>query len=159
MATPNSRTLSVEFLTEFIRIYKSHPALWKIKSKEYANKYLKKNGYEELVQLCKSAISTADKDFVVRKINSLRGAFRKEHQKVRKSLKSGNSDEMYVPNLWYYNLLLFTANQDKDMGDIKSDLLHKDDSTDSTDDGESERTETLVNKVSTSNSYLLIPCI
>ena len=37
------KTNKREFLLEFIHIYKDHPALWKVKSREYANK-ISRNG-------------------------------------------------------------------------------------------------------------------
>jgi hypothetical protein len=50
---------------------------------------------------------------VVKKINNLRSAFRKEHKKVIKSQVSGASaEEMYAPRLWYYNQLLFLSDQE-----------------------------------------------
>lgn len=54
-----------DFLTEFIEIYKSHPALWKIRSNEYVNKILKNNGYENT---SKKMFPSADCNFVSKKI-------------------------------------------------------------------------------------------
>nr|CAD7433888.1 unnamed protein product [Timema monikensis] len=103
------RHASKEFLTRFIEIYKSHPALWKVKSKEYANRNLKNAGYDALVEFYRKVDSKADRDFVAKKIQSLRGSFRKELKKFVKSRKSGaSSDDHYVPSLWYFDLLSFT---------------------------------------------------
>ncbi|KAJ8956003.1 hypothetical protein NQ318_006277 [Aromia moschata] len=90
------------------------PCLWKVKSKEYLNKNLKNEGYDKLVEFCKPIFSTANRDFVYKKIQSLRGAFRKEFKKVSDSIRSGKgAEEIYSPTLWYYDLLLFTIYQEK----------------------------------------------
>lgn len=50
----------------------------------------------------------ANKDLVVKKINSLRTAYRKERKKVIDTTKSGSgTDEIYIPTLWYYTLFDF----------------------------------------------------
>jgi Alcohol dehydrogenase transcription factor Myb/SANT-like len=49
----DSRYWSKEVVTEFIEIYKCHPCLWKIKSRDYTNRNLKNAAYEKLVQFCK----------------------------------------------------------------------------------------------------------
>jgi hypothetical protein len=109
----DSRCWNKEFLTEFINEYRLHPCLWKIKSKDYSNKYLKNEAYEKLVAFCKAIFPEADRAFVTKKIQSLRGSFRKELKKVMDSTRSGSSaDDVYLPNLWYYDLLLFTKDQE-----------------------------------------------
>ncbi|KAF5277243.1 hypothetical protein FQR65_LT00351 [Abscondita terminalis] len=102
-----------EFLTKFIEKYKSYPCLWKIKSKEYTNKNLKNVAYESLVEMCRNIYPEANRDFVVKKIQSLRGSFRKELKRVTYSKTTGTSaDGVYTPSLWYFDLLLFTKDQE-----------------------------------------------
>ncbi|CAJ0922608.1 unnamed protein product [Ranitomeya imitator] len=75
-----------------IEMYRSLPCLWKIKSADYSNRYKKKDAYEKL---------------------ALRTVYKKELNKVEKSLKSGaGTDDVYVPKLWYYDLLAFTRDQE-----------------------------------------------
>lgn len=63
--------------------------------------------------MCKSIYPEANRDFVVKKIQSLRGSFRKELKKLDTSKRSGSSaDDVYVPSLCYYDLLLFTKDQE-----------------------------------------------
>lgn len=65
------------------------------------------------MKLCKTIHPEANRDFVVKKIQSLRGSFRKEVKKVEDSKRSGASaEDIYVPLLWYYDLLLFTQDQE-----------------------------------------------
>jgi len=53
------------------------------------------------------------RDTVVKKVNNLRSAFRKEHKKVTKSQVYGaGAEEMYTPRLWYYNQLLFLCDHE-----------------------------------------------
>lgn len=102
------RNMSREFLTEFIELYREHPCLWRVKSKEYSDRNKKNCAYEKLVEKLKEADENASKETVIKKINTIRGCFRKEHKKVIASLKSGAGEEdVYQPNLWYYKLLLF----------------------------------------------------
>ncbi|XP_071056913.1 uncharacterized protein [Onthophagus taurus] len=50
---------------------------------------------------------------VVKKINNLRSAYRKEMKKVIASKRTGaGEDEVYIPNLWYYEYLTFLADQE-----------------------------------------------
>ncbi|CAK1584502.1 unnamed protein product [Parnassius mnemosyne] len=108
------RLWSKDLITEFLAIYKSHACLWKIKSDEYKNRNLKESSYEKLVKFCKdNGMPQANRDFVVKKIQSLKGSFRKELNKVLDSQRSGKgTDDIYKPNLWYYDLLLFTKDQE-----------------------------------------------
>jgi Alcohol dehydrogenase transcription factor Myb/SANT-like len=56
----------------------------------------------------------ANKESVIKKINSIRTCFRKEYRKVVASEKSGaGTTDIYVPTLWYYEILLFLIEQDE----------------------------------------------
>lgn len=99
--------LSREFIRKFIEAYRSHPCLWKMKSPDYNTKRAKNEAYKKLIHLCKSVCPDADQNFVIRKINSLRGAFRKAYKKAQQC----DSKEAH-PKLWYYDLLLFVTQQD-----------------------------------------------
>lgn len=85
-----------------LELYKQYPCLWKTKSKDYINRNLKREAYNELLKFCKKSIPEANKDCVIKKIQSFRGSFRKELKKVVDSKRSGASlDDVYViPTLW-----------------------------------------------------------
>ncbi|KAG8230157.1 hypothetical protein J437_LFUL010408 [Ladona fulva] len=107
------RCWNKERVIGFLKVYKENPCLWKVKSKEYTNKNLKNEAYEKLIAYCKPVFPEADKGFVIKKIQSLRGSFRKELKKVQESQRSGaGADEVYVPSLWYYDFLVFTKDQE-----------------------------------------------
>jgi hypothetical protein len=55
-----------EFLTDFIEMYKQHPALRNTKSKEYCNKNLKNKGYEALIAFCRNVYPLANREFVTK---------------------------------------------------------------------------------------------
>ncbi|XP_077148676.1 uncharacterized protein LOC143809484 isoform X1 [Ranitomeya variabilis] len=104
-----------EFVRELIDMYRSLPCLWKIKSADYSNRYKKKAAYEKLVALYKQhhPTETVDENIVRKKIQALRTVYKKELNKVEKSVKSGaGTDDVYVPKLWYYDLLAFTRDQE-----------------------------------------------
>ncbi|KAG7175334.1 hypothetical protein Hamer_G001394 [Homarus americanus] len=57
--------------------------------------------------------ATATRDAVAKKTNSLPTAFRRECKKVMASARSGaGSEDIYVPSLWYCDLLIFIKNQE-----------------------------------------------
>jgi hypothetical protein len=96
----NTRYSSKEFLVESVELYRQHRSLWKIKSKEYANKNLKNEAYDVLINLCKTVDSNANRDFGSKKVQLIRGSFRKEMKKVEQPRRSGSSTEVfYVPSL------------------------------------------------------------
>ncbi|CAH1998879.1 unnamed protein product [Acanthoscelides obtectus] len=107
------RTMSRAFVQEFIGIYKELPCLWQTKSKEYLDRDKKNEAYKILVKKLQTIQPDATKNTVVTKINSLRGGFRREYKKVVNSKRNGSgSDDIYIPSLWYYDLLLFLRDQD-----------------------------------------------
>lgn len=126
----DTRYWSKEFTTTFIEKYREYPCLWKLKSKEYLNKNLKTAAYDNLVELCKPVYPEANRDFVVKKIQGLRGSFRKELKKVLASKRSGSEyDQIYEPTLWYYDLLQFTIDQEtpsRNLCNIGVDLCSED---------------------------------
>lgn len=107
------RTMSRVFVREFIEMYRELPCLWQTKSKDYLDRNKKNEAYKVLVKKLQIIQPDATKNTVITKINSLRGGFRREHKKVLSSMRSGSgSDDVYVPSLWYYDLLLFLRDQD-----------------------------------------------
>ncbi|XP_064082573.1 uncharacterized protein LOC135198678 [Macrobrachium nipponense] len=102
-----------QYWEEFIELYKQHPCLWKMKSKEYSDKGMRNRAYNVLAEKLRERDTTATRVTVAKKINNLRSCFRKEIKKVEASVRSGASaDDLYVPSLWYYDLLLFLKDQE-----------------------------------------------
>ncbi|XP_073493849.1 uncharacterized protein [Phyllobates terribilis] len=98
-----------------IDLYRSLPCLWQIKSTDYCNREKKREAYQQLIALFKrhGPNEKVDEELVKRKIQSLRTVYKKELNRVEKSKKSGTgTDEVYVPTLWYYDLLAFTRDQE-----------------------------------------------
>lgn len=105
------------FITEFIELYKSLPCLWKVKSKEYNDRNMKNLAYRKMVAKLREMDPTADRESVIKKINSLRSSYRKEKRKTNESLMSGASeDDVHIPRLWYYHLLQFLDDQEPQHG-------------------------------------------
>jgi phage protein D len=106
-------TWSKNFLLEFIELFRREECLWKVKSKDYYNRSKKDASYRTLIGKVQEVESDATRDTVVKKINNLRSAFRKEHKKVLKSqVSDAGAEKTYAPRLWYYNQLLFLCNQE-----------------------------------------------
>ncbi|XP_046679302.1 uncharacterized protein LOC124366744 [Homalodisca vitripennis] len=94
-----------------------HECVWKVKSKDYHNREKKEAAHRSLLLVVKGFDSTATKSDVLKKINTIRSAFRKEQRKVTASQRSGSgTDDIYVPKLWYYSELLFLIDQEECLG-------------------------------------------
>ncbi|CAK1597851.1 unnamed protein product [Parnassius mnemosyne] len=101
------------WLAEFIELYRNEPCLWQNKSKEYHDRERKSAAYKVLLEKIKEIDSTATIDTVKNKINTLRCTFKKEVLKVKSSQRSGSGkDDIYIPKLWYYDLLQFLTDQE-----------------------------------------------
>ncbi|KAH8382087.1 hypothetical protein KR009_001766 [Drosophila setifemur] len=96
------RSYSRHWLTEFIEQYQEEECLWQPKHNDYSNHVARNKSYDRLVEKLKEVEPNPDRAMVVRKINSLRSAFRREFRKT-----SSKSD--YETRLWYYDKLLFIA--------------------------------------------------
>lgn len=102
-----------EFMVQFIELYRSFSCLWKVKSKEYSDRNAKSQAYDILIEKMRTVEESANRETVVKKINSLRTTYRKELKKVLSSEKSGaGADDVYVPHLWYFDLLSFFRDQE-----------------------------------------------
>ena len=94
-------------------MYRSLPSLWKIKSKEYSNKLTRELAYSKMIEFCRKFEPSADRQFIVNKINNLKGAFKKELKKLESSKLSGaGTDDVYEPKLWYFHHLMFLQDQE-----------------------------------------------
>ncbi|KAG8318306.1 hypothetical protein J6590_006622 [Homalodisca vitripennis] len=60
-----------KFLLEVIEVYRSLPALWDNKCKDYSNRIKKNEQYDELLQKYNERYPGADRKALVKKINSL----------------------------------------------------------------------------------------
>ncbi|KAL0893448.1 hypothetical protein ABMA27_015028 [Loxostege sticticalis] len=104
-------------MTEFIEKYRNSECLWKVTDKNYKTKQHRQKALEELLLILKKIDSTANLDSVTKKINSMRSAFNKEHNKVKAACRSGiGAEDEYIPKLWYYDLLLFLNERDTEVG-------------------------------------------
>lgn len=100
-------------IEDFINIYRSEHCLWKIKSKEYHDKFKRDAAYILLIEKLKEIDTSATKSVVVKKINNLRSSYQKELKKVKESTRTGlGADDVYQPKLWYLNMLSFLDDQD-----------------------------------------------
>ncbi|XP_041977648.1 uncharacterized protein LOC121731992 [Aricia agestis] len=104
----NTRT----FIIEVIERYKAHQCLWKIHHQDYRDREKRDEAMKDLLQFFKTKDPEANLDTVKKKISTLRNCFRKEHNKVKASLKSSSgTGEMHIPKLWYYTEMLFLVDE------------------------------------------------
>lgn len=99
-----------QFWTEFLLLYRSLPAVWKVKSPEYSSRALKSAGYEQLVIKLREVEPHANRALVVKKINSFRTNFRRDLR--RRTEGEGLGEEPFKSTLWYFELLGFLEGQE-----------------------------------------------
>ncbi|KAJ8924594.1 hypothetical protein NQ315_000744 [Exocentrus adspersus] len=138
---PTIVSITKKFISEFLELYKSHPTLWDLSSPDYNDRDKKRYAYIEMVEKLRELEPECTKEDVVRKINSLRSAFRREYRKVKQMKACGKT---HKPSLWYYDLLSFTINT-KSEGNTVFELvqnLKNETVTDIIDDRTDSRSET-----------------
>ena len=99
-----------KFILECIDLYRDLPCLWKTNSGEYTNRAKKEVAYNILLSKYQERYSSATKEDVKRKFNSLRTNFRKEVKKMQQSeliSRASGSEEVYETTMWYYDAMLF----------------------------------------------------
>jgi len=101
------------FVKEFIQVYKDNPVLWDKKHPKYKSRDARNKALDSLLNKAKEYYPDVEIDFVKHKIDGLRGTFRKEYRKVMDSKKATKKEsDVYIPTLWYFNLLLFTVGEE-----------------------------------------------
>lgn len=101
-----------EFIAEFIEVYRGLPALWDVKCKDYTNRAKKGKQYDVLIEKYREKYPDAEKQEVVKKVNSLRTNFRKELKRIRDADRSGAGAEDVEPTLWYFDEMKFLVTQE-----------------------------------------------
>ncbi|XP_026675196.1 uncharacterized protein LOC108632069 isoform X2 [Ceratina calcarata] len=85
-----------------------------VRYRGYKDRILRNRCYDTLVHKLREVNPLADRETVIRKINTLRTAFRREYKKVRSSEWTVQDPRhRYKSSLWYYDLLKFVAEQNE----------------------------------------------
>ncbi|PIO25100.1 hypothetical protein AB205_0064380 [Aquarana catesbeiana] len=100
-----------DFITIFIDMFRELPCLWQVNHPHYKDQTKRKAALDQLVEIVKPVIPTADITYLKILIGGMRSTYLREHKKVQDSQKSAAADDMYVPRLWYYDRLHFLAGQ------------------------------------------------
>ncbi|PIO09624.1 hypothetical protein AB205_0126450, partial [Aquarana catesbeiana] len=100
-----------DFMSVFIDILRELPCLWEIKHPHYKNQAKRKAALEQLCEIVKQVIPTADITYLKILIGGLRSTYLRERKKVLDSQRSGEADDIYVPRMLYYDRLHFLAGQ------------------------------------------------
>lgn len=108
-----SAFMNPPFLRDFIETYRNATCLWQVASKEYHNRQKRDAAMKELLEFTLTVVPDATLLFLKKRIENIRSCFRREFGKVQASKTSGTgTDNVYIPKLWYYELLEFTAAQE-----------------------------------------------
>ncbi|KAJ8955215.1 hypothetical protein NQ317_002572 [Molorchus minor] len=70
-----------KFIAEFIALYRSFSPLWDLQSPEYNDREIKRAAYTKLINNCREVEPNSTRIDVIRKVNFLRSAFRREYKK------------------------------------------------------------------------------
>ncbi|PIN95515.1 hypothetical protein AB205_0081460, partial [Aquarana catesbeiana] len=104
----NAKFKEPEFLSAFIDQYREIRNLWEVKHPQYYLKHVRKSTLERLLTFVQTYIPEAMMEMLLSKIGILRNMYKRGHNKIQNSMRSGASaDDVYVPRLWYYNKLCF----------------------------------------------------
>ncbi|PIO22803.1 hypothetical protein AB205_0179440, partial [Aquarana catesbeiana] len=106
----NNKFKDPEFLTPFIEKYREMRNLWEVKHPQYYIKSIRKATLEKLLAFVQTFIPEATVEILERKIGILRNMYRREHNKIQASLRSG-ADDVYVPRLCNFQNLRFLDDQ------------------------------------------------
>ncbi|PIO29487.1 hypothetical protein AB205_0065270 [Aquarana catesbeiana] len=108
----NAKFKEPEFLSAFIDQYREMRNLWEVKHPQYYLKHVRKSRLGRLLTFVQTYIPEVTMEMLLSKIGILRNMYKREHNKIQNSLRSGASaDDVYVPRLWYYNKLRFLDDQ------------------------------------------------
>ncbi|PIO12960.1 hypothetical protein AB205_0063420, partial [Aquarana catesbeiana] len=100
-----------DFMAIFIDMFRELPCLWEINHPHYKNQTKRKAALDQLLEIVKQVIPTADITYLKILIGGLRSTYLRERKKVQDSQRSGAADDIYVPRMWYYDRLHFLAGQ------------------------------------------------
>ncbi|KOB52207.1 Uncharacterized protein OBRU01_26325 [Operophtera brumata] len=135
-----------QFIKSFIELYRSFPCLWKVKDDSYHNR-----------RLNQTTVPSATIDTVKRKINNLKSSFRKELKKVKNQKSGSSADEVYTSSLWYFDLLMFTEDQETPRNSIGSDSIIDENETNENETFYEDDTQIPSPSTTNSSSQLLLP--
>ncbi|XP_011055950.1 PREDICTED: uncharacterized protein LOC105146970 [Acromyrmex echinatior] len=93
------------FILQCIKVYRSLPALWDIKSKDYRNRRKKNDAYAILINKYREKYPKATRKDIIRKFYLLRTNFRKELKRINDAKRNGTDVEK--PTLWYFKEMHF----------------------------------------------------
>ncbi|PIO14031.1 hypothetical protein AB205_0073580 [Aquarana catesbeiana] len=100
-----------DFMSLFIDMLRELPCLWEITHPHFKNQAKRKAALEQLCEIVKQVIPTADITYLKILIGCLRSTYLRERKKVLDSQRSGAADDIYVPRMLYYDRLHFLAGQ------------------------------------------------
>ncbi|PIO30507.1 hypothetical protein AB205_0218010 [Aquarana catesbeiana] len=102
-----------DFIPIFIDMFRELPCLWQVNHSHYKNQTKRKAALDQLLEIVKPVIPTADITYLKILIGGMRSTYLREHKKVQDFQRSGAADDIYVPRLWYYDRLHFLAGQNE----------------------------------------------
>ncbi|PIO13384.1 hypothetical protein AB205_0116530 [Aquarana catesbeiana] len=100
-----------DFMSVFVNMLRELPCLWEITHPHFKNQAKRKAAVEQLCEIVKQVIPTADITYLKILIGCLRSTYLRERKKVLDSQRSGAADDIYVPRMLYYDMLHFLAGQ------------------------------------------------
>jgi hypothetical protein len=143
-----------KFILECIEVYHSLQALWNVESKDYSNRMKKIEQYEQLLRKYTERFPDADKNKLIKGLNSLRANFRKELKRIKDSEKSYTEAEAVVePTLWYFEEMKFLIGQ-KEPSTSLNTVQVVDEEEQESEEVDNFRGTSAINTISVSNHFI-----
>ncbi|XP_054728178.1 uncharacterized protein LOC129237442 isoform X2 [Anastrepha obliqua] len=150
----NKGTNEKDFILELIEVYRSLPALWNKKYKDYHNRQVKSQQYKKLLQKYKEGNPDADVKDLKRKINCLRCNYQRE---------SKRNPRYGVSTLYYFDAMSFLrSNEPSADSQNMMNELEATKAGSGLDSGKFARSKSLLNDaqfIALANIYKAHPCL
>ncbi|CAG9858720.1 unnamed protein product [Phyllotreta striolata] len=114
-----------EVWIEIIETYKGMQYLWDKKDPNYFNKKMRLSANSRLCDVYKKLDKKVTVAAFKRKLKNLRTCYLRELRKVKSSQATAASlDDVYIPSLWYYNLLSFLSENNEPSEELKGETIY-----------------------------------
>lgn len=87
-------------MVEFVHVLKSEPCIWRLKSNEHRDRWLKERAYKRLIAKMQEFDPSADRWAAIKRVNTIRSSYWAEVRKL-------DANPTYQPVLWYWKELDF----------------------------------------------------
>ncbi|KAB0803073.1 hypothetical protein PPYR_00043 [Photinus pyralis] len=112
-----------EVWTDIIDTFRDMPFLWDKTNSNYLNRDMRQEGFNILLDKYKVFDKSATLDVFKKKLENMRTTYNRELKKIKNSKITGSGlDDIYIPSLWYFDLMGFLTENTQPSRDGKDTL-------------------------------------